>query len=99
MRHSLRHSGRRNFVLRLQHRRRLATDHRKHAQDRGLAEWYEEHGRHPVYAAGKPVRITKKHSLSLPVIQAVLAEDADEKPVTVSPYLVDDDAIQELAVR
>jgi uncharacterized radical SAM superfamily Fe-S cluster-containing enzyme len=65
-----------------------------------LSEWYEEHERHPVYAAGHNVPgITKKHSLSLPIIQAVLAEDADEKPVTVSPYLVDDDAVQELAVR
>src|SRR5580765_2682817 len=51
----------------------------------GLAEWYEEHGRHKVYAAGKPVPLqTTKHSLSLPIIQAVLAEDADEKPAFVS---------------
>ena len=56
-----------------------------------LAEWYEEHGRHAVYAAGHNVPgITKKHSLSLPIIQAVLAEDSDEKSVVVSPYLVDD---------
>ena len=55
-----------------------------------LAEWYEEHGRHKVYAAGKPVPLsTTKHSLSLPVIQAVLAEDAEEKPALVSPYLVE----------
>jgi hypothetical protein len=27
--------------------------------------------------------------LSLPVIQAVLAEDAEEKPTFVSPYLVE----------
>jgi uncharacterized protein YciI len=54
-----------------------------------LAEWYEEHGRHKVYAAGKPVPLsTTKHSLSLPIIQAVLAEDA-EKPVLASPYLVE----------
>ncbi len=53
-----------------------------------LAEWYEEHGRHKVYAAGKPVPLnTTKHSLSLPIIQAVLAEDAEEKPVVTSPYL------------
>jgi hypothetical protein len=26
----------------------------------------------------------------LPIIQAVLAEDLDEKPVTVSPYLVEE---------
>jgi tetraether lipid synthase len=57
-----------------------------------LAEWYEENGRHKVYAAGKSVPLnTTKHSLSLPVIQAVLAEDADEKPLQTSPYLVEDE--------
>jgi hypothetical protein len=57
-----------------------------------LAEWYEEHGRHKVYAAGKPVPLsTTKHSLSLPIIQAVLAEDADEPPVVATPYLVEDE--------
>jgi uncharacterized radical SAM superfamily Fe-S cluster-containing enzyme len=56
-----------------------------------LGEWYEEHGRHAVYAAGHNVPgITKKHSLSLPIVSAVLAEDADEKPVVVSPYLVEE---------
>src|SRR5689334_6728512 len=55
-----------------------------------LAEWYEENGRHKVYAAGKPVPLkTTKHSLSLPVIQAVLAEDAEEKPAFATPYLVE----------
>jgi hypothetical protein len=34
VRDSLRHAGRRDFLLRLQHRRRLAADHREHAQDR-----------------------------------------------------------------
>jgi hypothetical protein len=54
-----------------------------------LGEWYEQHGRHAVYAAGHDVPgISRKHSLSLPIIQAVLEEDSDEKPVTVSPYLV-----------
>jgi tetraether lipid synthase len=54
-----------------------------------LAEWYQENERHPVYAAGHNVPgIARKHSLSLPIIQAVLAEDSDEKPVVVSPYLV-----------
>ena len=54
-----------------------------------LGEWYEEHGRHKVYAAGKAVPLpTTKHSLSLPVIQAVLAED-QEQPVLTSPYLVE----------
>lgn len=56
----------------------------------GLAEWYEKNERHAVYAAGHNVPgISKKHSLSLPIIRAVLAEDADEKPVFVSPYLVE----------
>jgi uncharacterized radical SAM superfamily Fe-S cluster-containing enzyme len=56
-----------------------------------LAEWYEENGRHKVYAAGKAVPLrTTKHSLSLPVIQAVLAEDAEPTPVA-TPYLVEDE--------
>jgi hypothetical protein len=40
--------------------------------------------------------ISKKHSLSLPIIQAVLAEDSDEKPFVTSPYLVEE---QDEAVR
>jgi tetraether lipid synthase len=57
-----------------------------------LGEWYEQHGRHAVYAAGKSVPLqSKKHSLSLPIIQAVLADDADEKPVSVTPYLIEDE--------
>jgi uncharacterized radical SAM superfamily Fe-S cluster-containing enzyme len=59
-----------------------------------LGEWYEEHGRHKVYAAGKPVPLTStKHSLSLPIIQAVLAEDSDEKPVVTSPYLIEEETL------
>ncbi len=57
-----------------------------------LAEWYEEHGRHPVYAAGHSVPLkSTKHSLSLPIVQAVLAEDPDEKPTIATPYLVDEE--------
>ena len=57
-----------------------------------LADWYQEHERHPVYAAGHNVPgITKKHSLRLPVIQAVLAEDAEEPPKVVTPYLVEEE--------
>jgi uncharacterized radical SAM superfamily Fe-S cluster-containing enzyme len=57
-----------------------------------LGEWYEEHGRHKVYAAGKSVPLqTTKHSLSLPIVQAVLAEDADEKPAATNPYLVEEE--------
>jgi uncharacterized radical SAM superfamily Fe-S cluster-containing enzyme len=56
-----------------------------------LAEWYEENGRHKVYAAGKSVPLTTtKHSLSLPIIQAVLAEDAEPAP-TATPYLVEEE--------
>ncbi|HVF56270.1 MAG TPA: radical SAM protein [Pyrinomonadaceae bacterium] len=55
----------------------------------GLAEWYKENGRHAVYAKGKNVPgISKKHSLSLPIIQQILAEDSGEPVTKVSPYLV-----------
>jgi uncharacterized radical SAM superfamily Fe-S cluster-containing enzyme len=55
-----------------------------------LGEWYEEHGRHAVYAAGHNVPgIEKKHSLSLPIISAIIAEDANDVPNVVTPYLVD----------
>jgi hypothetical protein len=40
--------------------------------------------------------IPKRHSLSLPIVQAILAEDADEKPARVTPYLVEED--EEVAV-
>ncbi|HEX7531254.1 MAG TPA: radical SAM protein [Pyrinomonadaceae bacterium] len=56
-----------------------------------LAEWYEQNERHAVYAAGHNVPgISKKHSLSLPIIQAVLEEDADHKTVVTSPYLLEE---------
>jgi 7,8-dihydro-6-hydroxymethylpterin dimethyltransferase len=55
-----------------------------------LSEWYEEHGRHAVYAKGKAVPgINRKHSLSLPIVNAILAEDTDES-VSQSPYLVEE---------
>ena len=54
-----------------------------------LSEWYQEHGRHAVYAKGKEVPgIQKVRSLSLPVIAKVLEEDIDKPAVT--PYLVED---------
>ena len=54
-----------------------------------LSEWYKEHGRHDVYAKGKPVPgIARTRSLSLPVIAKVLEEDID-KP-TATPYLVEE---------
>ena len=56
----------------------------------GLADWYKEHGRHPVYAKGKAVPgISKKHSLSLPVVRAILEEDTDESDKLVTPHLVE----------
>jgi hypothetical protein len=56
-----------------------------------LSEWYEEHGRHAVYAKGKSVPgITGKHSLSLPIINAILADDADEPAQAVTPYLIEE---------
>src|SRR6476661_2327948 len=55
-----------------------------------LSEWYQEHGRHAVYAKGKEVPgIQKTRSLSLPVIAKVLEDDID-KP-TVSPYLIEEE--------
>jgi hypothetical protein len=57
-----------------------------------LSEWYKEHGRHAVYAKGKPVPgIQKARSLSLPVVQAILAEDADASDRPASPYLVEEE--------
>ena len=41
-----------------------------------LAEWYTEHGRHPVYAKGKNVPLNDKHSSAAIVMDP--AEDADE---------------------
>ncbi len=57
-----------------------------------LADWYQENGRHDVYAKGKSVPgITKKHSLSLPIVNAILSEDNGEPIETVSPYLIEED--------
>lgn len=54
-----------------------------------LAGWYEEHGRHAVYAKGHEVpNIEKTRSLSLPVIEKVLEQDVDKPSAT--PYLVED---------
>ena len=59
----------------------------------GLAEWYKENGRHPVYAKGKHVPgIEKSRSLSLPVVQAILAEDEDPQArKAATPYLVEEE--------
>jgi hypothetical protein len=57
-----------------------------------LADWYAENGRHAVYAAGHSVPLkSTKHSLSLPIIQSVLAEDAVEPPIATTPYLVEEE--------
>jgi uncharacterized radical SAM superfamily Fe-S cluster-containing enzyme len=54
-----------------------------------LAEWYEQNERHAVYAAGHNVPgISKKHSLSLPIVSAIVEADSDAKPEVVTPYLV-----------
>jgi uncharacterized radical SAM superfamily Fe-S cluster-containing enzyme len=57
-----------------------------------LSEWYEEHGRHAVYAKGKAVPgIEKARTLSLPIVQSILAADADESDRAASPYLVEEE--------
>ncbi|MCA1590867.1 MAG: radical SAM protein [Acidobacteria bacterium] len=54
-----------------------------------LSEWYQDHGRHAVYAKGKEVPgIAKTRSLSLPVIAKVLEDDIDRPSVT--PYLIEE---------
>src|SRR5947208_7657928 len=56
-----------------------------------LKEWYEQNDRHAVYAAGHNVpNISKKHSLSLPIINAIIDQDKPDKPELASPYLVED---------
>ena len=68
-----------------------------------LAEWYKEHGRHPVYAKGKSVPLNStKHSLTLPVINVSAAEGTSHGcgscgggsglSETPSPYLVEEEA-------
>ncbi len=55
-----------------------------------LGEWYQEHGRHAVYAKGKEVPgIKKSRSISLPVIANIVSEDNDAPEAT--PYLVAED--------
>lgn len=55
-----------------------------------LGEWYQEHGRHAVYAKGKEVPgIKKARSISLPVIANIISEDNDAAQIT--PYLIEED--------
>ena len=63
-----------------------------------LADWYKENERHAVYAAGHNVpNISKKHSLSLPIINAIIDHD-NGQPEPASPYLIEDHEEQVLAV-
>ena len=56
-----------------------------------LADWYKENERHAVYAAGHDVpNISKKHSLSLPIVNAIIDHDSNGQPEPVSPYLIED---------
>ena len=56
-----------------------------------LADWYQENERHAVYAAGHNVPgITKKHSLSLPIINAIIADNNGGQLAAPTPYLVED---------
>ncbi|MDT7602769.1 MAG: 7,8-dihydro-6-hydroxymethylpterin dimethyltransferase, partial [Acidobacteriota bacterium] len=58
-----------------------------------LSEWYAEHGRHAVYAKGKAVPgIERARTLSLPIVQSILAADADESDKPATPYLVEEEA-------
>src|SRR6478752_7095368 len=62
-----------------------------------LSEWYQEHGRHAVYAKGKEVPgIEKSRGLSLPVIAKIVSEDLD-KP-TATPYLVEEEEYEQAAI-
>src|SRR5205085_1210272 len=63
-----------------------------------LGDWYQEHGRHAVYAKGKPVPgIQKARTLSLPIVQQIIAEDANAQEQMVTPYLVEE-AAEEITV-
>ncbi len=56
-----------------------------------LADWYKEHERHPVYAAGHSVPgISKRHTLSLPIVNRIIAEDENENGSAATPYLIEE---------
>ena len=55
--YSLRHAAGRDFVLRVQHRRGLASDHQNMHKNATVAEWYKNHGKHEIYAKGKAVNL------------------------------------------
>ncbi len=56
-----------------------------------LADWYQENERHAVYAAGHNVPgITKKHSLSLPIINAIIEDNNGGQLAAQTPYLIEE---------
>jgi len=56
-----------------------------------LADWYQENERHAVYAAGHNVPgITKKHSLSLPIVNAIIADNNGGQLAAQTPYLIEE---------
>ena len=62
-----------------------------------LSEWYQENGRHAVYAKGKEVPgIAKTRQLSLPVIAKIVSEDLDAPVAT--PYLVEEEESETIGV-
>ncbi|MEJ7623964.1 MAG: radical SAM protein [Pyrinomonadaceae bacterium] len=62
-----------------------------------LSEWYQDNGRHAVYAKGKEVPgIQKVRSLSLPVIARIVSEDLDA--AGSSPYLVQEEEYEKAGV-
>ena len=64
--HPLRHAGRGDLVLRLQHRHRLAQHHREDAHDGVAHEVVQERGRHEIFAGNKHVDLeSTQHSLVL----------------------------------
>ena len=84
MHHSLRYPGRRDLLLRLQHRGGLENIIEKMHMTSTLTKWYEEKGRHEIFAGNKAVPLAQKdHNLVL-VDEHVRAErqhDLDDKGI------------------
>jgi uncharacterized radical SAM superfamily Fe-S cluster-containing enzyme len=69
-------------VLCLQHGRGLAADHREDEGQRHRAEWYKEHGRHPIYARNQDVELPEPESpLTVKEHPLALKERADGRRV------------------
>ncbi len=63
-----------------------------------LADWYKENERHAVYAAGHNVpNISKKHSLSLPIVQSIIDRDEITQPA-FTPYLIQEEEAETVSV-